>query len=145
VDIDIFICQRPVFRRLVGFWIETERRDMKGHFNELMPAELERLALLSEECGEVIQIIGKIIRHGYESCNPNDPEGVTNRELLEKELGDVDFATALLCRAKDVRRWKIESHSEVKGLKIGKYLHHQAQPGPTPAGIAQDSKTQTST
>ncbi len=32
------------------------------HFNELTPAEAERLAYLAEECGEAIQIIGKILR-----------------------------------------------------------------------------------
>lgn len=34
-------------------------------FNGLSPAEVERLALLAEECGEVIQTVGKILRHGY--------------------------------------------------------------------------------
>ena len=33
-------------------------------FNGLTPAEAERLALLMEECGEVVQIIGKVLRHG---------------------------------------------------------------------------------
>jgi hypothetical protein len=36
-------------------------------FNQLTDAEAERLALLAEECGEVVQVIGKILRHGYES------------------------------------------------------------------------------
>ena len=30
--------------------------------NNLTPAEEERLALLSEECGEVIQAIGKVLK-----------------------------------------------------------------------------------
>ena len=37
---------------------------MDDHFNNLTPGEAERLAILAEECGEVIQIIGKILRHG---------------------------------------------------------------------------------
>lgn len=53
------------------------------HFNQLTPAEAERLALLAEECGEVIQAIGKILRHGYESRHPDG--GPTNREALERE------------------------------------------------------------
>lgn len=61
---------------------------MSEHFNGLTPAEAERLAMLSEECGEVIQIIGKILRHGYDSYHPDDP-GVTNRDLLGKELIDL--------------------------------------------------------
>lgn len=48
---------------------------MPEHFNGLTPAEAERLAMLSEECGEVIQIIGKILRHGYDSYHPDDQPG----------------------------------------------------------------------
>ena len=36
-----------------------------NNFNQLTPAETERLAILAEECGEVIQAVGKILRHGY--------------------------------------------------------------------------------
>lgn len=57
--------------------------------NNLSDAELERLAYLAEECGEVIQVIGKIIRHGYESHNPFDPETKSNRTLLTMELTNV--------------------------------------------------------
>jgi hypothetical protein len=53
------------------------------HFNRLTPAEAERLALLLEELGEAQQIIGKILRHGYESYHPDDPE-TTNRTLLAR-------------------------------------------------------------
>jgi hypothetical protein len=56
---------------------------MPEYFNKLNPAEAERLSLLLEECGEVLQIIGKIQRHGY---------GSSNRSLLEKELGHIMHA-----------------------------------------------------
>jgi len=58
--------------------------------------------LLAEECGEVIQVIGKILRHGYDSTHPNDPEGDTNRALLENELGDLNAALQLMTEAKDI-------------------------------------------
>lgn len=51
-------------------------------------AELERLAMLSEECGEIVQIIGKIIRHGYFSYHPDEPT-VSNKTLLENEINDL--------------------------------------------------------
>lgn len=47
--------------------------------------EFELLALLSEECGETVQAIGKIFRHGID-CGWN---GVTNRQSLEKEIADL--------------------------------------------------------
>ena len=46
---------------------------MTEHFNKLTPAEDERLAMLAEECAEVIQIVSKIQRHGYDSWHPDDP------------------------------------------------------------------------
>ncbi len=96
---------------------------MGEHFNELTPAEHERLALLMEECGEVVQIIGKILRHGYESRHPNG--GPTNRGLLMKELGDVHAAQRLLIKADDIAYAKIREHSLEKQETVAQYLHHQ--------------------
>lgn len=61
---------------------------MTEHFNKLTPAEAERLAMLAEEAGEIIQIVGKILRHGYESNHPENPDW-TNRDLLGKEVTDL--------------------------------------------------------
>ena len=94
------------------------------HFNELTPAEAERLALLLEEMGEAVQIIGKILRHGYESYHPDAPS-VPNRALLEKELGDVLAAIDMVVTADDVNPEQIEGHRLNKHHKVGKYLHHQ--------------------
>lgn len=95
------------------------------HFNNLTPAEDERLALLLEECGEVIQIVGKIQRHGYESKAPSRPMSDTNRLLLEHELGDLINAIQLMDRAKDVRWQEIDKQTQRKRNKVKKYLHHQ--------------------
>ena len=57
--------------------------------NKLSPSEEELLVFLIEECGEVISIASKILRFGYGSYNPYDPEKTSNRTLLEGELGDV--------------------------------------------------------
>lgn len=91
-------------------------------FNELSPAELERLAILSEELGEVQQAIGKILRHGYESTHPDG--GPTNRENLERELGDICHAMMLLIDSEDVNDEIIKEWSDKKAEKIKKYLHH---------------------
>lgn len=49
------------------------------------PLSLEILALLGEECAEVQQRNGKIVRWGWDA----DFEGTTQQHKLESELGDV--------------------------------------------------------
>lgn len=93
------------------------------HFNNLDPAEAERLALLLEELGEAQQAIGKILRHGYESCHPDG--GPTNRETLERELGDVRAAEAMLLEAGDLNSAQVQLCSRQKQEKVKRYLHHQ--------------------
>lgn len=101
--------------------------------NRLSPAELERLAILSEECGEVQQVIGKIMRHGYESVNPLEivPEDIyptQNRWSLEKECGDLLWAMGIMVAARDMNRTSIDLAFSEKGPRAEKYLHHQAVP-----------------
>lgn len=97
---------------------------MIENFNQLTPAETERLAILAEECSEVIQVIGKILRHGYESYHPRDEEKTTNRSLLESEIGHImAILSKMVTRDIDVK--KLQASSNVK-LEKGKiYLHHQ--------------------
>jgi NTP pyrophosphatase (non-canonical NTP hydrolase) len=92
---------------------------------ELTLAEYERLAILLEELGEAQQCIGKILRHGYESYNPCVETGQTNRRDLERELGDVQEAILMLCRAKDVSSMAVGLRQAEKHEKIKRYLHHQ--------------------
>lgn len=92
--------------------------------NKLSPAEAERLALLAEECGEVIQVVGKILRHGYESYHPDNPS-ISNRQLLEKEIGDVRAAVSILTGSMDLNDLMIEGAKSAKFKTVVKYLHHQ--------------------
>jgi|ERR1700722_8994627 len=103
-------------------------------YNGLTSAEAERLAILAEECAETIQIVNKILRHGYQSFNPDlltqEMQDVgelppSNRSDLEKEIGDVVFAINMLNDARDVSRGNIEARSVAKAEKIKEYLHHQ--------------------
>ena len=93
------------------------------HFNGLTPAEAERLALLAEECGEVIQAIGKVLRHGYESTHPDG--GPTNREALERECGDVYHAIWRVIGAGDIDGNGMSQRADDKAKSVGRYLHHQ--------------------
>lgn len=92
-------------------------------FNGLSPAEAERLAVLMEELGEAQQVIGKILRHGYESTHPDG--GPTNRQELEKELGDVRNAERMMIEAYDLNAHQIQLRAQEKSKTIGQYLHHQ--------------------
>ncbi len=107
---------------------------MAGHFNQLRPAEVERLALLAEECGEVIQIVGKILRHGYESHNPYDADAGTNRQMLEKEIGDLSAAIDLMRWERDIRDNAIHDAASLKLKCVGRWLHHQTHPAIVPRG-----------
>ena len=98
------------------------------HFNGLTEAEQERLALLAEECAEVIQAVMKVIRHGYESHNPISEDLATNRQLLEKELGHVRTALMLLTNGGDLDNSSIVESGFIKLQTIQQWLHHQVRP-----------------
>lgn len=95
---------------------------MSDFSNKLTPNQIERLALLSEECGEVIQIIGKILRHGYRSGNPDSDSGETNIDLLEKEIGHLNFASTLV-GYNDLDFVAIFDYATTKKLNADKWLH----------------------
>lgn len=98
---------------------------MTKHFNQLSEAELERLAILAEECAEVQQVIMKILRHGYANYNPDDPDNTENRQLLNKELGDLQNIIDLMALSEDIDEFTILGYRDAKKRKIYKYLHHQ--------------------
>lgn len=93
-----------------------------NHFNALTEQEAERLAILLEECSEVIQVCGKILRHGYNSTHPDG--GPNNRELLEKELGHLHCAYHFMQSYKDIEGGKVHSSFKSKRETISKYLRH---------------------
>jgi len=105
------------------------------HFNNLTPAEAERLAYLIEELAEVQQIAGKILRHGYDSRDPTKatpanpslgtPErntSPTNRELLASELRDAFGAVERMRIAGDIDKGLTSCGNPDKGAR---YMHHQ--------------------
>lgn len=86
------------------------------------PTQLERLALLSEECGEVQQAIGKILRFGLNTKNPEDENKTDNRNDLEKELGNVLAAIRLLSLTKDINIEKVYQYEKAKLKKLPEFL-----------------------
>ncbi|MCK9468864.1 MAG: hypothetical protein M0Q49_05555 [Porticoccaceae bacterium] len=111
-------------KRVQAIILENERLRRMQAFNGLTPAEVERLALLVEEMGEAAQVIGKVLRHGFESYHPEDAERTPNRKLLEKELGDVNAAVNLMTRSSDLDAGSIFHACADKSKRVEQYLHH---------------------
>lgn len=109
-----------------------------GFSNELSDPQEERLAVLAEECAEVIQAVGKILRHGYNRYNPTLPEmqQKPNRALLEKELGDLIWAISMLDDAADINfpiprtNATLNAWIRRKANSASPYLHHQPKEQP---------------
>ena len=94
----------------------------ENHFNRLKPEEAEALAILSEECGELIQAIGKIMRHGLGSKHPDS--NIQNQDALVREIGDV-LAAIRICRAQRLIEWDaIIAARDQKLNRVRQYLHH---------------------
>lgn len=96
---------------------------MQSKFSQLTEAETERLAMLAEECAEVIQIVGKILRHGYNSWHPDNPAH-NNRWLLRKEIVDVIAVLSAMDNSEDINLpAKVESE-QAWNRKL-RYCHYQ--------------------
>lgn len=94
----------------------------ESNFNRLTPAQTELLSLLAEECGELVQAIGKVLRHGMNSYHPDTK--LINRVALEHEMGDVRAAMIMLCDAGMVSKVNVHAQADYKRERVGIYLHH---------------------
>jgi len=99
---------------------------IQNHFNGLTPGEAERLAMLAEEAGEIVQAVGKILRHGYESFHPNNLS-VTNRSLLENEIADLHAVQLMMEEKGDIEDLSPQASDAVGHAmeKKMKFTHHQ--------------------
>lgn len=94
---------------------------------ELTNAQKERLDLLQEECAEIIQAVSKIKRFGFEGKHPRKPEGQTNKEHLEAEIGGLAVVLELLLDAKDVSEDKCSEAVEYKQKTIRNFTKYQEE------------------
>lgn len=97
------------------------------HFNDLTPGEHERLSCALEEMGEAIQIIGKILRHGYNSHNPISDSRDSNRRMLTQELSHVKYSIDKLLSYEDISRVLFIEDYRRKEISIKKWLHHDGE------------------
>jgi NTP pyrophosphatase (non-canonical NTP hydrolase) len=93
------------------------------HFNGLTPAEAERLAILAEECGEIVQIVMKALRHGLDFHHPDT--GETNRLAIAREIGDLNAIVWRLVSAGDLDSGIMADSAESKNAKLPRWTHHQ--------------------
>ena len=112
--------------RMRGRRLVDEGPSPRRDFNGLTEEQAELLAVLAEECGEVVQMVGKILRHGLASVRPG--QSGTNRERLEEELGDLNCVTAMLAFAGLVDVGAVHTYASDKAGRIGQYLHHAKAP-----------------
>ncbi len=87
--------------------------------------EIERLSLIVEEAGEVLQILGKVFRFGWDSHDPNDASKKTNRSHLATELGDLMHHIDYLRKFKDIANDEFELAKLKKAEKLPIYLRYQ--------------------
>jgi len=84
-------------------------------------AEMEQLHILSTRAAKVVQTVGKILRHGYDSFHPDRPEQ-NNRQLLTLDL--FDFWIAVHFLPDDFFEDVPDAHEEIMARKM-RYTHHQ--------------------
>lgn len=99
-----------LFRDLAGPGIPLAK--IRGTLTDAL--DLEVLALIAEECSEVVQRIGKTIRWGWDA----DFDGTTQADKLEAELGDVLAAIAVAERNGLIDCANVFKHADAKLAKF---------------------------
>lgn len=92
---------------------------------QLTPYQMELLGILQEECAEVIQIISKIRRFGIDSYNPTEDPNVTNMDLLNLEIADVQALVEMIKETDNspVIQEVLDQRIHYKKQKVLRYLH----------------------
>lgn len=111
-------------KQLEDLELELSRYSETAGFSGLSPAEIERLAILGEECGEVVKTVGKVLRFGWDSQSPYG--GKTNVVALEREIGSVRAIVNLMLDAKDVRLDKLQSWQRAKRGALERWTLYQS-------------------
>lgn len=64
-------------------------------FNQITPAEAERLAMLSQEASRLIQMANKVLHHGMGGAQPDGP-GFPNRDDIVEGLADLEAVRVMM-------------------------------------------------
>lgn len=103
-----------------------EKRTAPSGYEINSPEQYERISIIIEEIGEVLQVLGKIQKHGFKASF----EGIDydNKADLEIELGHVLFAISLMIAEGDIDFENISVSQEMKSKNIWKYLNFNREP-----------------
>lgn len=99
--------------------------EARSEFPGLSPAEIERLVILAQQCGEVVQACATIMRHGYESCSPLDERCKPNRIMLERKVGGLRGVVDLMTQRGDMKPQELAAWRARKRSVLAKGTHHQ--------------------
>lgn len=97
---------------------------MTEHRNGLDNAQIERFALLVEETGELLQSVGKILRHGLYNYNPDNPKHEYNILELTNEIVDVNHAIGLIVSSGDTDTSYAKTRAETRPTRAEKWLYY---------------------
>lgn len=121
---DIFVQQAFALKKeLRARDAELERIEESYAVAGLSPGEIERLAIVAEECGEVARAVGKVLRFGWESQSPYS--GRTNRAALEREIGSVRAIVNLMIDAGDLQLNNVQAWQRSKRGALAKWTQYQ--------------------
>lgn len=104
--------------------LQQEQSAMLCEVPGLTPGEIERLAILADECGAVARAIGKVLRFGWESQSPYRDDR-TNRVVLEREVGSVRAAVNLMLDEDDLRLSEVQTWQRVRRASLVKWTLYQ--------------------
>jgi len=93
--------------------------------HHLTPAQIELLALLSEQFGGAVQAVGEVLRHGYDKSDPAKSNGATSGSRLETALGNVRATMIMLCESENVSKERIHFMADYKSQQVKKHLRYQ--------------------
>lgn len=78
----------------------------------------------SEEAGEIVQSISKLLRFGPENYNPDTPE-VTNAYQVIKEFHELAAVIGALIRAGELPTLRTQEIAEIKSGKLERVFAYQ--------------------
>ena len=85
------------------------------------------LACISEECGEIVQAVGKAHRFGLLDVNPNTD--LTNWSDLRSEVHDLIAVYEMLCDNFDKPKLIDKELTDAKKSKVMEYMEYSIKSG----------------